>query len=652
MQAQPQGVAELDSEWEWQGLQEALAELELQDLVQLKKIPATLSALHQALEDDDYHIVHFIGHGSFDRAEAVGKLYFEKEDGSIREVKSDMLGTILQDHESLRLVFLNSCKGAVNGLAHPFAGIAQRLVRRGIAASLAMQARISDDAAKLFAKSVYRSLARGGTLDQALLQGRKMIYGEYGHDYGPEWATPVLFCRSENLRLFDIPDYDEAQVLNNLRKRADAALATGDAEKAATLYSRLLENVIKAKPEDHDEAEIQTKLAEAKRQVEVGQAYQKGLFHDDQGQWTQAISYFEQVRKLDEDYKDTNSRLLTAKAREREEHQRTQGIAGVSAGQAGLDDEALDKHLDALIEDFKYDRVVPVFGADINLALRQRGVVWEVGQKDYLPNRKELSNYLAESFAYQEDNQNLARVAQFAYASDGIFPVYEELGKIYQQDYPASTFHRFYAALQQTLLTKGYQTNPLITLTTNYDDVLVRQYRQEGIAYDLLYLKSLDDGRARFFHNHFDGTELHKAVPIEKPNEYDDLDPETRATIVQLHGMVQERRQDNSFLITEDQYLNSLTFSEEGNLLPTLIQSELAFRRFLFLGLDLSDWNIRCILQPVLGKQARINKYRSWVVQQEISPFEEKLWDEYRVELLSVPLDHYIMRLQEKFEQL
>ena len=64
------------------------------------------------------------------------------------------LGTILHDHESLRVAVLNACEGARTSRNDPFAGSAQSLVQQGIPAVIAMQFEIADDVASRFAQRV------------------------------------------------------------------------------------------------------------------------------------------------------------------------------------------------------------------------------------------------------------------------------------------------------------------------------------------------------------------------------------------------------------------------------------------------------------------------------------------------------------------
>jgi hypothetical protein len=166
------------------------------DLQQLEV--ATLEALNQRLRADDFHVLHFIGHGFFDQATNQGGLVLEDNQGNAHLVSAEALWNELRREESLRLIFLNACEGARSGSSDFFAGVAQQLVQKGIAAVLAMQFPITDKAAITLAHEFYRDLAEGRPLDTALVAARSAVQ-RTGNEL--EWATPVLFSRQEDLRL-------------------------------------------------------------------------------------------------------------------------------------------------------------------------------------------------------------------------------------------------------------------------------------------------------------------------------------------------------------------------------------------------------------------------------------------------------------------
>ena len=194
----PSGYDPLDTDREWTLLQSALADLREGGSVVVDRLElATLEQLRSRLRRSSWHVLHFIGHGGFN-AEG-GLLVFENGQGEPVEVSAEELGITLNDHRTLRLVWLNACEGARADVTNPFAGTAQQLMQQGIPAVVAMQFEITDDAAIMLAHEFYRALADGYALDESLTEARKAIRTEVSE---VEWATPVLYLRGEGARLF------------------------------------------------------------------------------------------------------------------------------------------------------------------------------------------------------------------------------------------------------------------------------------------------------------------------------------------------------------------------------------------------------------------------------------------------------------------
>lgn len=202
--ASPQDRDALDVEGEWTRLQNALAELVAQNKIRLTRLaPPTLDALRAQLRQAEYHILHFIGHGDYDPIQQQGSLAFQDERGNARRVNQDMAATLLQDARTLRVIVLNACQGAQTSTQNPFAGTAPRLVQAGFPAVLAMQFKISDQAALDFSAEFYKTLADGYPVDAATNEARRAVYSN-GNQV--EWGTPVLFMRAEDGVIFGQED--------------------------------------------------------------------------------------------------------------------------------------------------------------------------------------------------------------------------------------------------------------------------------------------------------------------------------------------------------------------------------------------------------------------------------------------------------------
>jgi WD40 repeat protein len=204
----PVDAPELQGDEEWDKLNGSLADLADRGMVQVDRLEAgTLAALQRPLRLREYHVLHFVGHGYYDDDAQDGALALEGPNGKTRLVTGRDLGMMIRGHRSLRLVVLNACEGARSASDDPLGGVAQALVRQGIPAVIAMQFEISDPAALVFSRSFYQAIADGLPVDVAMVEARKAMFAE-GHEV--EWATPVLYLRSPDGRVFTVGQISDA----------------------------------------------------------------------------------------------------------------------------------------------------------------------------------------------------------------------------------------------------------------------------------------------------------------------------------------------------------------------------------------------------------------------------------------------------------
>ena len=195
----PSDLPELDVEQEWTKLNGTLSNLVDAGMAQVDRLEnGTLSSLRRQLTVQKYHVLHFIGHGGFDEQGQDGALALESAEGKTRLVTGRSLGMMVH-HRTLRLAVLNACEGDRSAPDDPFSGVAQGLVRQSIPAVIAMQFEISDPAALVFSQSFYQGIADGLPIDVATVEARRAIFAD-GNEV--EWATPVLYLRSPDGRVF------------------------------------------------------------------------------------------------------------------------------------------------------------------------------------------------------------------------------------------------------------------------------------------------------------------------------------------------------------------------------------------------------------------------------------------------------------------
>jgi len=166
---------------------------------------ATIQRLNDEMQEKEYHVFHFMGHGGIDNEKPV--LVFKGEDDN--GYPMDGQGLRLALSSSIRLVFLNACETARIPEGDPFASIPTELLKGGIPAIVAMQFPISDSAAIKFCVRFYSNIATGIPVDQAMGEARKEIF--FAVDTRPEWGTPVLFMNSPNGTLFDIEEEPQSE---------------------------------------------------------------------------------------------------------------------------------------------------------------------------------------------------------------------------------------------------------------------------------------------------------------------------------------------------------------------------------------------------------------------------------------------------------
>ncbi|GAA1738926.1 hypothetical protein GCM10009809_37820 [Isoptericola hypogeus] len=219
----PRGMEMLDVEREKENLTSALARPIERGLVDLRWAPdATWRTLQDLLLSQEWHVVHFIGHGDFDFECEEGILVLVGTDGRPNRVEARRIVDLLRQSRPMpRLVVLNACSSATSNSENLFSGTAAALVRGGVSAVAAMQFEITDHAAIEFCRGFYNAIAYGRGIDEAMGSGRVAILGSGRETL--EWVTPVLYLRGLTSQLFSVDQTPraghEAEALDNVMQR-------------------------------------------------------------------------------------------------------------------------------------------------------------------------------------------------------------------------------------------------------------------------------------------------------------------------------------------------------------------------------------------------------------------------------------------------
>lgn len=301
-------------------------------------------------------------------------------------------------------------------------------------------------------------------------------------------------------------------------------------------------------------------------------------------------------------------------------------------------DRALQQHYANVVTLLTDGRVVPFLGAGANLCGRPASAVWEDHQQGFLPSGGELASYLAEEFHCPPD-ADLARVSQYVSLTTGTGGLFGKLHEVFDRNYEPTSLHRLLASLQTLLREKHLPPRHQLIVTTNYDDVLERAFREAGEPFDLVTYLSEGTSRGKFLHVDPAG----KSQIIDIPNQYRDVSLERRSVILKIHGAVNREvpeGEGDSYVITEDHYIDYLTRTDLANLVPVTLTAKLRKSHFLFLGYGLRDWNLRVILHRIAGEQ-RLN-YKSWAIQRNPSDLDQRSWGKRDVDIFDVDLERYI----------
>jgi hypothetical protein len=289
-----------------------------------------------------------------------------------------------------------------------------------------------------------------------------------------------------------------------------------------------------------------------------------------------------------------------------------------------------------------------------------------------LPNANELAKNLAEDYGYphlpKEDTSgdaskpavSLPEVAQYIYATEDARELYGALQERLTIECQPGSVHTFLANLPKTIKKLGdHKEHPLI-LTTNYDTLLEKAFDDAGEPYDLAVYQASGETPTKFVHLSWQERD---PFVIEKPNNYPDKrqgepgfpfhdDWELRRTlIVKVYGAVGTREpgcswDDENFVVTEDNYIDYLSGLSIEQLVPVQIRARLKDSHCLFLGYDISDWNLRVLMKRIWS--SGIDR-KSWAVQADPDDLQEQLWRQpstAKVTLFSEPIDDYINGLK------
>ena len=196
-----------------ENLGESLVKL---DILYPATFPALKAALKEATEENDpYEIVHFDGHGVYDRQVGLGALCFEDPQDAqkigrrlMALVYASELAAELRAY-GVPLVYLDACQTA-KATEDPKASVAAKLLEEGVASVVAMSHSVLVETARRFVEPFYQTLAEGKRVGDAMLAGQVALYSNTyrfkkmgaGDLHLQDWFVPVLYQDQTDTQLF------------------------------------------------------------------------------------------------------------------------------------------------------------------------------------------------------------------------------------------------------------------------------------------------------------------------------------------------------------------------------------------------------------------------------------------------------------------
>ena len=302
---------------------------------------------------------------------------------------------------------------------------------------------------------------------------------------------------------------------------------------------------------------------------------------------------------------------------------------------------------------FADGKVTPFLGAGVNLALPDRPTPrgWERGK--LLPSAAELATDLAKAFRYpleSGERPDLLRIAQFASLGRSQGELYDWLRDVFNDDYPPTPVHTFFAGLRLALEAKGYGRRNLLIVTTNYDDALERALTTAREPCDVVWYAADGPNRGRFWLWEDWPRGRPPDAPIDDPTTCTELSVARRTVVLKIHGAIDRRDPErDSFVITEDHYIDYLTRTDLKRI-PVMLAKTLRTTSFLFLGYSLSDWNMRAFMHRI-WEQRNVGR-RSWSIQFDASDLERTFWASRDIEIHNVSLIEYVANLESAVSEL
>lgn len=251
-------------------------------------IPQIQSALQQ-----DYHVLHFLGHGR------AGKLALVRAGGTEAEFIDDQqFAQVVQGRTSLRLIVLNACFSSQPAGGELFAGMGPALVKMQMPAVVAMQYNtVAVTTAGQFSRAFYGALANGIAIDFAVSEARQQLSAGALLEQR-DWSTPVLYMGTRQGRILVLPQQAAAEMDQAWQALQAAVQASAqEKEQAGAAMAELAQRFAEV-AQRHQELRDLRRLAAHLTALRDAFEPCHNIVRDAGFDWNQLIAQFGQLQAL------------------------------------------------------------------------------------------------------------------------------------------------------------------------------------------------------------------------------------------------------------------------------------------------------------------------------------------------------------------
>lgn len=277
-------------------------------------------------------------------------------------------------------------------------------------------------------------------------------------------------------------------------------------------------------------------------------------------------------------------------------------------------------------ERLRRGRAIPVLGAGASLTGRPADFRFHSPDDPYLPRADELAAYLMRYLGASagDSADSLPRAALYAEALGGPQQLNDDLHDVFAPRRVPGPLHRYLAGVPGNLL----------IITTNYDALIETAFEEANRPYELCVYDNRDAPTLLV---------RRPGEPARPCDAGDYLHPEDLPTIFKMHGSVAAAPAQDSYVITDEDYVRFLWRMTGNSAVPQTFAEPLRRGCFLFLGYSLRDWNFRVLLYELARRFS--TGLQSWAIQRDSPALDHDFWLRRDIRIFDMDLDAFAERL-------